>query len=159
MRVSVSAMSAATRVMVVVAAFAAARLCAHCQVVELESLLASVTVPADQLRDPHSLYHKIDLPGLQALTPDLSWAAYLSALGAPSLVALNVGMPAFFQAANKIIATAAPTALQTYLRWNLLHSTANLLPSAFQNETFAFFGAELSGRTGQYCYCCGSVRH
>jgi putative endopeptidase len=77
-------------------------------VLAIETILATSALPGDQIRDPFSVYHRLDLNGLQQLTPNLTWAAFLKGLGAPGITAINVGEPAFFSAVSAALANADP---------------------------------------------------
>jgi endothelin-converting enzyme/putative endopeptidase len=59
--------------------------------------------------------------------------------------ALNVTEPEFFKALGQLLASTPIDELKTYLRWQVLHSSAPVLPAAFVNENFAFYGKALTG--------------
>jgi len=115
------------------------------QVVVVESLIAAAFVPQAQISSPYSVYNKMDISAVQALTPNLPWKPYLLSINATDITTVNVAEPAFFTGINAVLTQVDLTALSTYLRWNLLHNVANMLPSAFVNETFSFFGVVLNG--------------
>ena len=116
------------------------------QIVRFETQLAEVSLPRAETRDPERIYHKIDLAGLKETAPELPWDTFLTATGYPSVTSINVSVPAFFAGMARSAAQASPEVLQAYLRWHLLHATANQLPQAFVDENFAFFGKTLSGQ-------------
>ena len=115
-------------------------------IMAFETELAKVSLPRAEARDLDRIYHKIDLPGLKATAPDLPWDLYLSAIGYPSLVSINVGMPDFFKGLSSSAKGASPETLRAYLRWHLVHAVAGSLPRAFVEEDFGFFGKTLSGQ-------------
>ncbi|HET6374322.1 MAG TPA: M13 family metallopeptidase, partial [Candidatus Polarisedimenticolia bacterium] len=116
------------------------------QIVAFETELAKESRPSDEMRNLEKLYHKIDITGLKALTPDLPWERYLAGIGYPGLVPVNAGTPEFLKGLASIAKTTQPDVLQAYLRWQLVSGTAPLLSKAFVDENFAFFGAKLSGQ-------------
>jgi endothelin-converting enzyme/putative endopeptidase len=58
--------------------------------------------------------------------------------------------PQFFQGMNSVIQSTDLDTIKTYLRWQLIHGTPSYaLPAAMDEETFSFFGRELSGQPQQ----------
>lgn len=66
-------------------------------------------------------------------------------VGAPALSSLNVGTPELFKELDAIWASVPLQDQKTYLRWQLLPSTAGYLPEAFGEESFNFYGKTLQG--------------
>jgi len=114
-------------------------------VVDLETALARASLERVKRRDPANIYHKMKVAELQALTPVFDWTAYLAAAAGPAVIELNVTVPDFFKAFNAQLDSTPLDAWKAYLRWHLLHENANLLPAAFVNENFAFYGQALTG--------------
>ncbi|HEY2944526.1 MAG TPA: M13 family metallopeptidase [Vicinamibacteria bacterium] len=114
-------------------------------VMDLETALARASLERVKRRDPANIYHKMKLAELQALTPAFDWSAYLAAAAGPPVTELNVTVPDFYKAFHAQLEGAPLDAWRAYLRWHLLHENANLLPAAFVNESFAFFGQVLTG--------------
>lgn len=75
---------------------------------------------------------------LAGLDPALPWDAWFAALGAPGLEAIEIADPAFVQALGAALREATPEVRSAYLRWQLLHALAERLPSAYDEEDFAF---------------------
>jgi putative endopeptidase len=113
-------------------------------VLAFETIIAGFTVPNDQLVDPFVVYNKLDITGLQAISPNLSWKAYLSGLGYTFNQA-TVDVPSFFSNLSAVVPTTSQY-WATYLRWQVINHYANRLSSAFVQEQFAFFGVILSGQ-------------
>jgi putative endopeptidase len=116
------------------------------QILAFETELAKVSRPRADLRDPVKTYNKIDLDGLQKLTPDLPWATYFEATGHPGIKDINVQVPEFFSGMAAAVAKTDVDVLRAYLRWNLARKTSELLPKAFVDENFAFYGQKLAGQ-------------
>ena len=116
------------------------------QVVAFETTLAEASRPRQDLRVPENIYNKLDLDGLQELTPSLPWKEYLTAMGRPDLVDINVATPEFFTALENAVAESTGPELQTYLRWSLLNETADLLSDKFVQADFEFYGSQLQGQ-------------
>jgi putative endopeptidase len=98
-----------------------------------------------ELRDPEANYNKTDRAALAQLTPNFDWGKYLSDVGISDVDSLNVGQPEFFQALDKQIGETPIDDWKTYLRWQLINSTASQLSSKFVDENFHFKGTVLSG--------------
>jgi endothelin-converting enzyme/putative endopeptidase len=114
-------------------------------IMDLETALAKVSLERAKRRDPANMYHKMKVADLQALAPGLDWKAYLAAAGGPAIAELNVTVPDFFKGLNAQLEAAPLDTWKAYLRWHLLHEDASLLPAAFVNEDFAFYGQTLTG--------------
>jgi endothelin-converting enzyme/putative endopeptidase len=115
------------------------------KVMEIETALAKASLSRVDKRDPYKLFHKMNGKGLQALTPGFDWHAYLAAMGEPKLDNFNVTEPAFFKEFAKQLRSNDLPAIQTYLRWHVMHSMAPALSSNFDKENFAFFSKTLRG--------------
>jgi putative endopeptidase len=115
------------------------------QVLAFETQLAKASLPAVEKRDPYKLFHKVDLKGLQAMTPGFDWHAYLDELGAGGQNTFNVTEPAFFKALARLWRTTDPAQLRTYMRWHVARTMSPLLPKRFDDEHFAFYSKTLRG--------------
>lgn len=114
-------------------------------VLRTETTLARATLSLVDKRDPYKLFHKMPVTQLQALTPGFDWRSYLQALGMAQLEVVNVTEPAFYRALARHWKASSLADIKVYLRWNVLHSQASLLSSAFVNENFRFFAQTLHG--------------
>jgi len=116
------------------------------RIVAFETALAEMSRPATEMRQMEKLYNRMEVSGLQELTPDLPWDAFFSAAGHPQVEAMSVATPEFFEGLEPLIAETSWQELRTYLRWHLVNETAPLLPARFVEADFEFFGRELSGQ-------------
>jgi len=112
---------------------------------KIESSLAKAALDNVSRRDPEKVYHKLTAAELQTLTPNFDWNAYFKAAGAPPIDVINVAEPDFFKVFNELLKTSPLDDVKTYLRWQVVHSNAILLSSAFVNENFKFYSTELRG--------------
>ncbi len=115
------------------------------KVIEIETALAKASLTRVERRDPYKLFHKMDLKGLQALTPGFDWREYLKAAGLRPLNTFNVTEPAFYQELERQWQSRNIDDIKTYLRWHLAADHAQLLSSAFVNENFNFYAKQLRG--------------
>jgi len=116
------------------------------RVLAFEAALAEASRPRQDLRLPEKLYNKLDRKGLEELTPSLPWGAFLTAIGGPSIIQINVATPEFFTALEQRIAASTPEDLRAYLRWHAVHGLADAFPERFVVAEFDFYGKTLSGQ-------------
>jgi putative endopeptidase len=115
------------------------------KVMEIETALARATLTRVDRRDPYKVFHKVDLNGLQAMTPHFDWPVYIKDLGLPAQNTFNVTEPAFYAEVDKQLKALDLEDIKTYLRWHTAHAAAPYLSDAFVNEDFNFFGKTLRG--------------
>lgn len=114
-------------------------------VLNVETALAKGSGDRVERREPERVYHKMPVTEWQSLTPTFSFTRYLTSVGAPAMDSLNVVEPNFFKALDAELKSVSMDDLKTYLRWKLVHSQAESLPKAFQDENFNFYGKTLRG--------------
>src|SRR5579884_255849 len=114
-------------------------------VLDLETALAKGAMDRVERREPEKIYHKISEQEWQTLTPSFSFNKYLTDLGAPKFTSLNVATPDFFKALDAELKAVSLNDLKTYLRWQLVHTQAELLPKPFVDENFNFYLKTLQG--------------
>jgi endothelin-converting enzyme/putative endopeptidase len=114
-------------------------------VMEMETALAKSSLDMVARRDPANIYHKMSLQELEGLAPAFGWNRYLKAVDAPAIQSLNVATPEFFKGMQVLLNSQSLDNWKTYLRWQLVHSSAAMLPQAFVTENFNFYGKTLTG--------------
>ena len=115
-------------------------------VLALETRLATAALDRVKRRDPASTQHKMTINELQALSPNFNWRRYAAASNAPPLPTINVAVPDYLRALNTLIGVSAMHDIRAYLRWHVLHASADLLPKAFADADFDFFSRTLAGQ-------------
>src|SRR4029079_12785112 len=90
-------------------------------------------------RDPTNTQHRMTINELQALSPNFNWRKYAMASEAPPLPTINVAVPEYVRTLNSLITVSAMNDLKAYLRWHVLHESADLLPRAIADANFDFF--------------------
>ncbi len=119
----------------------------HAQrVLRVETALARISADIVSRRNPSNVHNKMSLEQLQRLTPSFPWDRYLRTIGAPPFKALDVASTGFFAGLEAVLQDHSLDDWKSYLRWQLLHANADLLPKAFVQEDFAFFDKELGGQ-------------
>jgi putative endopeptidase len=107
-------------------------------VMRIETALAKVQYSRVEMRDPYKLYNKYAVKDLGNLTPEINWNdlfVQMKVQGADSVIVNN---PAFFKTADLLLGVLPLNDWKSYLRWNVLKSSANYLTSDFVKASFAF---------------------
>jgi endothelin-converting enzyme/putative endopeptidase len=118
-------------------------------VLSIETALATAMLDRVKRRDPAATQHRMTINELQALSPNFSWRKYAAASEAPPLPTINVSVPDYLRALNRLISASAMNDLKAYVRWQLVHQSADLLPKAFADADFDFFSRVLAGQQEQ----------
>jgi putative endopeptidase len=114
-------------------------------VMDIETALAKGSLDRTSQREPEKVYHKMSTKELAELNPSFGWPEYLEGIGSPKVDSLNVAEPDFFKTLDSTLKSTSLDDWKTYLRWHVVHSNAQILPAAFVNENFAFYGKTLQG--------------
>jgi endothelin-converting enzyme/putative endopeptidase len=114
-------------------------------VLQIETALAKASLGVVARRDPVNVYHKMSVDELANLAPAFAWNRYLKAVDAPPIQTLNVAVPDFFKGMQAVIESQPIEHWKAYLRWHLVHASAPMLPRAFVEENFNFYGKTLTG--------------
>ncbi len=118
-------------------------------ILSLETELANNSLSRVERRDPDRTYNKRSVVELQQSTPNFNWSVYFQNAGAPEFDSLNVGMPDFISALNGIILNTDLNTIKDYLKWKVIHSSASMLSSEFDEENFKFYSNYLYGQEVQ----------
>jgi putative endopeptidase len=116
-------------------------------IMALETRLATHHWDRVTNRDANKTYTKTDRAGLAELAPGFDWASWLDALGAPdgSFDTVVVRQPSFFTGFAAALNEVDVATWAAWLQWRVVHAAAPLLPAAFVDENFAFYGRTLTG--------------
>ena len=118
-------------------------------ILALETELAKNSMTRVERRDPDKTYNMRTLVELQKSTPNFDWNTYFKNAGAPMIESLNVGMPDFIAAMDKVILNTDLETIKDYLRWKVIHGSASMLSSDLDKENFSFYGTYLYGQEAQ----------
>ena len=116
-------------------------------VMRIETALAKGSLDQVSRRDPEKVYHPMKKDDLGSLSPAFQWSRYFSGTRAPAFQTVNVSWPDFFKAANALVDDTPLDEWKVYLTWHILHSEVPMLPTAFLQENFDFYGRTLTGAT------------
>jgi putative endopeptidase len=115
-------------------------------VMSMETQLAKASFTNVENQDPQKTYNKFDIEGLNKLSQNIKWAAYLTQTGYSDLKEINIFQPGFFKELGNMMQSVSVADWKTFLRWQLINSTASLLSKDFENQNFDFYYTTLSGQ-------------
>ena len=117
-------------------------------VVDYETQIANVSWTRIQSRDATKTYNKTAVSDLTRMAPGFDFVTYFKDIGTP-VDTVIVGQPSAITGIAKLIDDAPIQVLQDQLLIRSLDNFADVLPTAFDNERFAFYGTTLSGTPQQ----------
>lgn len=105
-------------------------------VLRIETALAKAQNSRVEMRDPYKTYNKFSVKDFSATTPSIDWSWVFGKLqlnGADSLVVNN---PSFFKTLDVLLTALPLEDWKTYLKWQVINSSASYLSSAFVKQNF-----------------------
>ncbi|MFC3363539.1 M13 family metallopeptidase [Pedobacter fastidiosus] len=118
-------------------------------IMKFETELAKSSRKLEALRDPVKNYNKMSVAQFKASTPNINWQNVLQELGVVKADTVIIGQPEFYLALNKMIKSYPIEDWKAYLKWDLMNSYANYLPSAIDQQNFYFYSTIMGGVTKQ----------
>jgi len=121
------------------------------RVYALEYRMAEADWPNADRRDEDKVYNPMTFAELKAMAPQFPWHAFMSRTGLPVdaerqvIVAEKTAIPKLAQ----IFGETPVSTWRDYLTLHYLHTYASVLPKAFDDENFAFYGTVLQGNAQQ----------
>ncbi|WP_210358557.1 M13 family metallopeptidase [Sphingomonas beigongshangi] len=116
--------------------------------VDFETQIAQVSWTRIDSRDATKTYNKMTVAQLAQSAPGFDFVTYLKGIGTP-VDTLIVSQPSAIQGIARLVGAAPIAVLQDQLLLRTLDGYASVLPSAFDQEQFAFYGTTLSGTPQQ----------
>jgi predicted metalloendopeptidase len=114
-------------------------------VMAVEMEIAKASLSREKLRDPQATYNKIDRDGVAKLAPAFDWNAYYKGMGIAEVKDITVQSKSYVERMSQLIAKdIKPAQWKNYFTWQVLDSTASLLPKKFVDQNFAM-SQKLSG--------------
>jgi endothelin-converting enzyme/putative endopeptidase len=114
-------------------------------VMSIETDLAKASLDVTSRRNPQLLVHEMPTDELEQLSPNFDFKLFFTQVNAPGFSKLNVSVPDFFKAFSSLIKKDSLNNLKDYMTWHYLNASARLLPKAFVDEDFDFYGRTLRG--------------
>ena len=117
-------------------------------VLAVETKLAEVSKSRTELRDVEANYNKMTVDEFERRYPNLQLSEWMKAdnVGDNCYREIVVGQPDFLKGADNIVAGLTPGQLKSYLQWDVINSSAQLLDDKVEAEHFDFFGKTMTGR-------------
>jgi putative endopeptidase len=114
-------------------------------VMKIETALAREGLSRIELRDPEAHDHPMSFADLKHLCPRFDWDNEFQMLGLSKEGHVNVGEPKLTRAFDGLLGSATIEEWRAYLRWRMVNSSAEYLPSAIEQANFEFYGTALRG--------------
>ena len=117
-------------------------------VMRIETALAKLQYSRVEMRDPYKLYNKFSVQDLSATTPSMNWKNLLVQMKVTGADSVLVNNPNFLKSADLLLGALPLQDWKSYLKWNVLKSSAPYLSNAFVQENFKYNQA-ISGQKEQ----------
>ena len=119
------------------------------RIVALETALAKEHWTPERSRDIAQIINPMDRTMLTALAPAFDWPTLLADMGLGAVPIVNVSQPSAIAATGKMLDTVPLSTWKEYLTYHFIRQNATLLPKAFDEADFAFFGKTLRDQPQQ----------
>ena len=119
------------------------------QILELETEIAKLHWDVAKRRDRDLTYNLMNVVSLEKDAADYPWAAAFKSSGFPGLKEVVVAEWSAVPALSKLFAQTPVSVWKPYLTYQFLTNEAAVLPQAFDEENFDFYGRILEGQPQQ----------
>ena len=118
-------------------------------ILDFETEVARVHWTQIDSRDATKTYNLMSLAKLQADAKGFDWATFLQGSGLSAATEVNVAQPSAVNGIARLLSRAPLRVLKDQLLIRSIDQYAAVLPKAFDDEAFAFYGTTLSGTPQQ----------
>jgi endothelin-converting enzyme/putative endopeptidase len=115
------------------------------RLVDLEHAIAEKHLSLAESEDIHKANNTWTQADFAAKAPGLDWAEYFRGAGLSTQASFIVWQPTAFTGESALVASTSLDAWKDWLAYHLIEAYAGVLPKAFNDGRFAFFGKVLSG--------------
>src|SRR5580698_4408835 len=119
------------------------------RIVELEHAIAEKHISLADSEDIHKANNTWTQADFAAQAPGLNWAEYFRAAGLGQQASFIVWQPSAFTGESALVASKPLETWKDWLAYHLIEAYAEVLPKAFADERFVFFGKTLTGTSQQ----------
>jgi putative endopeptidase len=119
------------------------------RIFELEHAIAEKHMSLADSEDVHKANNTWKQTDFTAKAPGLDWAEYFRGAGLGKQPSFIVWQPTAFTGESALVASTSLETWKDWLAFHLIETYAGVLPKAFNDERFAFFGKVLSGTPEQ----------
>jgi putative endopeptidase len=118
-------------------------------VIELETKIARAQESLLDSEDVHKANNLWSMSDFAAKAPGLDWTTYFAAAGLSSQKQIDVWQPSAITGLSALVGSEPLDAWKTLLAYHSLNAAAPLLPKAFAELSFGFYGRTLQGTPQQ----------
>ncbi len=118
-------------------------------VFDLEMKIAKVQESLVDSEDVHKANNPWNTGDFASKAPGLDWAAYLHAAGLDTQKQITVWQPSAIQGISALVASEPLDTWKAFLTFHTINHSAGLLPPAFADASFEFYGHTLQGTPKQ----------
>ena len=115
------------------------------KILDLETKIAKVHLSLADSEDPGKGNNHWPRADIDTKAPDVDWAAYLGAAGLSAQKTFVIWQPSAFVGESALVASTPIEVWKDYLAFHYIDRNSGLLPKAFVDERFNFYGRTLSG--------------
>ena len=115
----------------------------------LETAMAKVQWSPAQSRDLKAMLKPMDAAQRKALAPEFDWEAMLKTAGYSNVPIVFMTQSTALTALGKIFAETPVSTWQDWMKFLFVSGNANVLPKAFDDASFAFYGKTLNDQPAQ----------
>ena len=119
------------------------------RIVALETAMAKVQWTPVQQRDLMAMLKPMDAAGRQRLAPEFDWPLMLTTAGYGGFESVIMSTSTALTELGKIYAATPVSTWQDWMKFRFVSGNAAVLPRAFDDATFAFYGKTLSDQQEQ----------
>ena len=118
-------------------------------VFELEMKIAKVQESLVESEDVHKANNPWNTADFASKAPGLDWASYLHAAGLDTQRQITVWQPSAIKGISALVASEPLATWKAFLTFHTINHSAGLLPPAFADASFDFYGHTLQGTPKQ----------
>lgn len=115
------------------------------RILKLETKIAEISWPRQELRIAEKTYNKMLLSEWDAGMKNIDAQGILNAAGFPKVDSIVVGQPSFYENMDELLASVSIEDWKVWLTWKMLNSYAPHINDQFEQEHFAFYSTKLRG--------------
>src|SRR5262249_47129394 len=119
------------------------------RIMALETAIAELHWAIADRRDRSRTYNPKTRAELKTMAPDYSWDAYFTSAGLSTVQSVVVREMSAMQPLGHLFKQTPVATWKEYLVWHYIRGTSDVLPKAFDDENFAFYGHILAGQPQQ----------
>ncbi|MES2754542.1 MAG: M13 family metallopeptidase [Pseudomonadota bacterium] len=119
------------------------------RIVALETAMAKVMWSPEQSRDLKAMIKPMDAAARAALAPEFDWEGMLKTGGYDAFPIVIMSTSTALTELGKLYAAVPVATWQDWVKFHFISGNANVLPKAFDQANFDFYGKTLSGQPTQ----------